>query len=1267
MVVLELCMLLQAVLTEYLIRYTDIIFSEKMPIFPSPVLGEETPKKTRPKSLAISTPTKLLSLEEARSRALTSNLPGEQQKFIDVGGGEENLPIKYHTVIELPVRRRSMGKGKKSPSGWRSFFSRGWHTTSGRRKSRRSRTEGQSERPKIGSPIFSEHSPLILQDKAVTESDVFHTDAKKLRSVKSAESLFPISSNLSEQITDYEFTPVDEITTSPPESVDFDIAKEITPSSFAKSTYQKHMRSTSHDSYFERLIDFQMDDELDLDEDSLLEMKPLQKPTSAVNQIRSSAAEEDICHAQSAKDSLGRNKTAHKQKLVSFDSEASSPKLQKLSLKRLYHTLSSPPMVKKKDFSKKEKNNENSEKQPLVQSELMIVDDNLALEKCRALKQGDSKVEFQKNEESDIAEQTSFSEQTTVPLRESLTCVSKLEQETELSALYKKDSVPVEIHREYQDLDMSHVNEEENFEKLDQQSMTVSEFQNASIHDDADDNAISFSVEATRSDSVSLSLLSFDNDQVLSVGNSASKDKQLEHSVGLQNGSVTPESPTGDNVSEIPSSADSEAGDSASELGKEVAIGSVVNEIQNNHLFNNASCLCESDEKDDKITKQDENAEEKLANETELLQITNNVNITYKQKEGTAAIFSPVPSEIGISQDTDRHLALDSNFVENIILSPPENFVDKSPTATVQKQNGNLASKLVNDIKTSAKSPGPRSLERSMTEVHEICPKFVSGIAVSGSLGHELFRANSEFVDSSLQKKRSCSDKLSPISPIEESRRKFESEIGRLIVRDRQMKLEMEQIKAERQRYKTEKSFPEVDKSRLKSEKKFVDALDFRKSPVKSFDSDRKKMDQDDVLKSLRETADDKKTSEMAFTHGYSRYIRMENKPSVKELLSKFESHKKQSDMCERTDSVASPKQSQSVFSNVQVINHNIPLTSSKSLSSNFADSNQSCKDNQISHTKEHIFQTECVVRFPHPKASFLTQDWNKNGSINSDTYDSFGSRSWTSGQCDHRTKVNNSRTAFLSSDNLMTSSVQSNSYGSFSTSPFEGSSPQSLTTEQNNKSKSVESNWLSEQLYSEKSHQADPTGGSKMHQKYSESDENSFFSFQQTYTRPGSITSKMRTEFLQQGISQPLCENGRSVLAPEKFNACDGSHYSRSSFESRKKNSTSRQRPKSVPPPVCRLSFVSSTPYPPAQLTQTISVSKQAETSPNNVPKTSSVNLSNGQESSDTSQTCGPSKRIRDRAAIFERSLSFSGYADKKPYSSSKHSQKAQANSYAR
>ncbi len=89
----------QAVVTEYLIRYCELIFSEKMPVYHNvsgsgnnhsntsqsstaagndsiasvaatvtPGAARATPNKQqlRPKSLAISTPTKLLSLEEAR-------------------------------------------------------------------------------------------------------------------------------------------------------------------------------------------------------------------------------------------------------------------------------------------------------------------------------------------------------------------------------------------------------------------------------------------------------------------------------------------------------------------------------------------------------------------------------------------------------------------------------------------------------------------------------------------------------------------------------------------------------------------------------------------------------------------------------------------------------------------------------------------------------------------------------------------------------------------------------------------------------------------------------------------------------------------------------------------------------------------------------------------------------------------------------------------------------------------------------------------------
>ena len=120
----------QAVVTEYLIKYCELIFSDKLPPFitstahtnsklsPSPSEGSggsssdtsATPRvaaKMRPKSLAISTPTKLLSLEEARNRALNQVNLLEASKYIEVGGGPENLPSRYHTVIELPAGKLS--------------------------------------------------------------------------------------------------------------------------------------------------------------------------------------------------------------------------------------------------------------------------------------------------------------------------------------------------------------------------------------------------------------------------------------------------------------------------------------------------------------------------------------------------------------------------------------------------------------------------------------------------------------------------------------------------------------------------------------------------------------------------------------------------------------------------------------------------------------------------------------------------------------------------------------------------------------------------------------------------------------------------------------------------------------------------------------------------------------------------------------------------------------------------------------------------------
>ena len=74
-----------------------------------------TGRRVRPKSMVVSTPTKLLTLEEARERAqstapATSGAPilggalelSPKQKYIEVGGGPQTLPHNFHTVLDLP-------------------------------------------------------------------------------------------------------------------------------------------------------------------------------------------------------------------------------------------------------------------------------------------------------------------------------------------------------------------------------------------------------------------------------------------------------------------------------------------------------------------------------------------------------------------------------------------------------------------------------------------------------------------------------------------------------------------------------------------------------------------------------------------------------------------------------------------------------------------------------------------------------------------------------------------------------------------------------------------------------------------------------------------------------------------------------------------------------------------------------------------------------------------------------------------------------------
>ncbi|XP_046476177.1 rho GTPase-activating protein 32 isoform X1 [Neodiprion pinetum] len=114
----------QAVVTEFLVCYAELIFGD------GPV--------GRPKSLAITTPARLLSLEEARSRVLRG-----ESDYIEVGAGPAGLPLHYHTVIELPRKRHG---SKRSPSlNWRALFTRGGLGARG--KARQARTPPQVEIP----------------------------------------------------------------------------------------------------------------------------------------------------------------------------------------------------------------------------------------------------------------------------------------------------------------------------------------------------------------------------------------------------------------------------------------------------------------------------------------------------------------------------------------------------------------------------------------------------------------------------------------------------------------------------------------------------------------------------------------------------------------------------------------------------------------------------------------------------------------------------------------------------------------------------------------------------------------------------------------------------------------------------------------------------------------------------------------------------------------------------------------------------------------
>ncbi|XP_039284370.1 GTPase-activating protein CdGAPr isoform X3 [Nilaparvata lugens] len=221
----------QAVVTEFLIVYAELIFCSA-PLPASVIPSQVTPKRSRPKSLAISTPTKLLSLEEAQSRALAAGRP--DQDYIEVGGGPSCLPAKYHTVIELPRKRAG---SKRSPIGWKSLFSKaGRHSGAAAvagRKSRSPANAATSDARKTSMP-----SDLVFgNDKALTEADLAQ-GRRRLRPVKSAESLASASANQSARSS----------ACLEPHS------PAQAPPSPSPAT-AGHNRSVSHDSYFDTLAD----------------------------------------------------------------------------------------------------------------------------------------------------------------------------------------------------------------------------------------------------------------------------------------------------------------------------------------------------------------------------------------------------------------------------------------------------------------------------------------------------------------------------------------------------------------------------------------------------------------------------------------------------------------------------------------------------------------------------------------------------------------------------------------------------------------------------------------------------------------------------------------------------------------------------------------------------------------------------------------------------------------------------------------------------
>ncbi|XP_067138233.1 uncharacterized protein [Centruroides vittatus] len=987
----------QAILTEYLIRYVDLIFSDRIPAFPSPCLEDGSPKRIRPKSLAISTPTKLLSLEEARSRALSANLLPMQQKYIDVGGGPQNLPEKYHTVIDLPINKQGTNKLKKSPSGWKSFFSRGWYSSStrGRKEIHSSNRSRKGHKIKI-SP---QQTHLALQDKAVTESDISHIT--KLRTVKSAESLMSLGGGMSSCNSEIlnSFSPSDGNKMFSPHQLSNDeatISENGQFSPFKSPSHLKHIRSMSHDSYFESGLGIPLEEEEMEEESSIFHVNSVSDTESTkikykklINEKDDENINIDLENFKVITDDISKTETDIIEKTTDDTMLDLEVEKQINSLKEIQKQIDDKIIE--------------SESRKSLKIETEMKDSKLADEELESEKDKEDKSENERMKPDYLVSQTSHATSTVSvtqtllkhvgdgvvayrspediqpyhsPLRinhSSHYCRESNTEASKSSGDQYEETIVVEIHaiQDSSEEDNENnkvkdgVNFHENGELVDQDihlnndELSENGKENSSRCSldlsDTQELLLNMSMEATISDTLSLSQLqSYDSVKYSTYSGSAAQNSSNLQVTATDNMLNTPESPTMGNISDMPSTVEistDESFDRTNNSSETDKISDNIYEDSSNEETNDVEksdmkvceerqnmefiTLSSADQKDDTEESErllleavDEENDKISENETE------KVTMTKFSENKDSAITDQVVGNLLIQDDDliDFKDQIDGKI--DITNFDKADINDSSGNAKVNLIDSELkhdnfqisSSDVKTDILSKEKSVESSSFVDVPQEKHSVHFEMKDNVnhkAYERILSSEnSFRVSSILSDgvfSSIDankspfslRKQFGLEKLSPVSPVEESRRKFESEIGRTIVRDRKMRLEMEQIQAERQKNDLKKqvlvspgessinnrphsklrhhSSEEIPCSKL-AENRIYDGSDVWRSTGRhaapSSEKDRKRgSDPQDILSRFRTEQiylEQKRSSE-------PKCIYFERKSSVKELLSKFE------------------------------------------------------------------------------------------------------------------------------------------------------------------------------------------------------------------------------------------------------------------------------------------------------------------------------------------------------------------------------------------